>query len=159
MANDLELHFYLQDSLRILQHSLVLARQGTPPFYRVVALQLRILLCDTTRQHNRIANISLVTRLVPGFALHQLLPDGRSDINALVLPLAEWLELPLPFRLTIRQFIRRVCDMDGGAPVDPRPQAGLPPQPERIRWVILLGSLVANELTSMNLGIYFEQVV
>jgi hypothetical protein len=134
---------YLRDSAAILGRSLELARSGEPWFYRVAALQLRLLLCDTTHRHNDVVDIALVPRLRPDLRLPSPLDPAQ------ILPLSEWLEIELPLRekqssgpaLTIRQLIRRVCDQDGGAHADPRPRAGLPAEgaPD---WILTLGELV-----------------
>jgi hypothetical protein len=122
---------YARDALQILVTSLDLSRRGRPEFYRVAALQLRLLLCDTTRRHGEVVNVSLLPRLLPQLLLAPLGADGAFDTRAKPLPLDIWLEQPLPAPitllaaaapggLTIRQLIRWVCDQDGGAHVDPR---------------------------------------
>lgn len=146
---DLILAAYLRDSVAVLRRSLDLARSGEPWFYRVAALQLRLLLCDTTHRHNDVVAIALVPRLFPDFHLPSPLDPAQ------VLPLAEWLEisllseqvLPAGQALTIRQLIRRVCDQDGGAHVDPRPNAGLPKK-WASDWILRLSELVLAELES-----------
>jgi hypothetical protein len=121
---------YTQDATQILITSLALARRGRPEFYRVAALQLRLLLCDTTRRHGEIVNVSLLPRLLPNLRLAPLSTDGIFDTQAQSLPLNAWLEQPLPAfagaapgsssLLTIRYLIRWVCEQDGGAHVDAR---------------------------------------
>jgi hypothetical protein len=122
---------YARDALQILVTSLDLSRRGRPEFYRVAALQLRLLLCDTTRRHGEVVNVSLLPRLLPHLMLAPLGSDGAFDTRAKPLLLDIWLEQPLsapmapfaaaaPGGLTIRELIRWVCDQDGGAHVDPR---------------------------------------
>ena len=86
-------------------------------------MQLRLLLCDTTRRHNQVIDIAVLPQLIPNLELPELGP-GRKK-----LPLKDWLAQPVPAQpdqaLTIRQLIRRVCDQDGGAHVDIKPEAGL----------------------------------
>lgn len=127
---------YGRDVLQILLTSLDLSRRGRPEFYRVAALQLRLLLCDTTRRHGEVVNVSLLPRLLPDLRLAPLEPDGTFNRLASALPLDAWLDQPIPTfmisgtaappaadspgGLTIRYLIRWVCDQDGGAHVDPR---------------------------------------
>ena len=144
------LQSYLRDSLSILARSVNLARGEMPAFYRVAAVQLRLLLCDTTRRHGDIVNISLLPRLVPRVALHPLGERGFDHARAPI-PLAEWLEQALPLvetndhgeqePLTVRRLIRRVCEQDGGAHVDPRPAVGLP-EGEYREWVLRIAEEV-----------------
>ena len=47
---EIDLFGYGYDARRILATSLELIEQGRPEFYRVAALELRLLLCDTTRR-------------------------------------------------------------------------------------------------------------
>ncbi len=139
---------YLHDSLSILAASISLARGEQPAFYRVAALQLRLLLCDTTRRHGSIVNISLLPRLRPGLALHPLGEDGF-DRTRRPIPLAEWLEQPLPLPEpeppTVRNLIRRVCEQDGGAHVDPRASVPLPAGEYRA-WILrIAGEVVKSQ--------------
>jgi len=155
---------YLRDSLSILQLSLKLARQDHPEFYRVAAVQLRLMLCDTTRRHQEPVVISLAPRLLPGLALHPLVTPGPvgsgdrvSQVNPLQkagdvfnrsaqpLSIEEWLDQSLG-ALTIRQLIRRVCDQDGGAHVDPRPSVSLPEGLDYRTWILVIGEYVVEEL-------------
>ena len=136
-------------ALRILRRSLELARGPEPDFYRVAALQLRLLLCDTTRQHERVMDVSLVPRLWPDLLWPALDADGKFSAAPPVLSLPAWLEQPLPrVDLTIRQLIRRVCDQDGGAHVDLRHQV-VPLDLQSARESILqIASLVLDRLAS-----------
>ncbi len=107
---------YLQDSLSILAESSRMAREGYPAFYRVVAVELRLLLCDSTRIHNEWANISLVHQLYPQLKWST---EGWKEETSKFVKIPEWLELPAmaddPQHRTIRKLIRQICDLDGGA--------------------------------------------
>ncbi len=130
---------YGRDALKILETSLELFEQGRAEFYRVAALQLRLLLCDTTRRHNRVVDISLARRLWPGLQLYALNPNGQFDSTLPPLLLSEWLaQRLLPESspaVTLRALIRRVCDQEGGAHIDLKPQAGLQGVPDVSGWV------------------------
>jgi|GEM_PF-1539091 len=115
---------YFRDSLKILESSLGLYRQGAREQYRVMAGQLRLLLCDTTRAHNRVVDISLAARLYPDLALHPPADgDPGFERSRAPLPRLEWLNQTVVLadgtRLSLRDLIRWVCDKDGGAHVDP----------------------------------------
>ncbi|MDR3577836.1 MAG: hypothetical protein P4L50_28570 [Anaerolineaceae bacterium] len=148
---------YGRDALQILITSLDLYRRGRPEFYRVAALQLRLLLCDTTRQHGQLVNVSLLPRLLPDLCLAPFGPDGAFDTLAPALPLPAWLEQPLPAfippGLTIRHLIRWVCDQDGGAHVDPKrlrfeasPTLSGRPQPTAADLILFIGEYIAAVL-------------
>ncbi len=139
-ASAVALGEYARDSLEILRRSLELCRQGQRPFYRVAAVQLRLLLCDSTHRHNQLIDISLLPQLLPTLELPAPEPDGQ------LLPLKEWLAWPLPgLALTVRELIRRVCDQDGGAHVDFRPVAGLEGL-DPAGWIVELGEIVVNNV-------------
>jgi hypothetical protein len=125
-VHDIQLEYAL-DAVDILGRS---ARMATeyPHYYRVAALQLRLLLCDTTRLHGKIVNISLIPGLLPDLSLPGVRADGRPDASGQALNLADWLEQsPLPgVPLTIRQLVRITCDQDGGAHVDRKVESQLP---------------------------------
>lgn len=109
---------YLQDSLSILAESTRLAREGSPAFYRVVAVELRLLLCDSTRVHKEWMDISLVSQLYPKLKWST---EGWGEGTSKFVKIPDWLELPAmtddPQHRTIRKLIRQVCDLDGGAHV------------------------------------------
>lgn len=123
---------------------------GTPAFYKVVAVELRTLLCDTTRRHNQIVDISLAARLAPRLALHPLGPDGSFNRSQPRIPLAAWLQQPLPTGhqppITLQELIRKVCDQEGGAHVDPKPFGGLPDNLDAAAWIAAVGKYVIPEL-------------
>jgi|APHig6443717497_1056834.scaffolds.fasta_scaffold334285_2 hypothetical protein len=140
---------YLHDTILILQAAIRHYHQGDKIFYRVAALQLRLLLCDSAHRHNRKEDISLLPILFPAFTLPPLLPDAAPMDGAHLL-LSEWLAQPVidlaGDRLTIREFIRRVCDQDGGAHVDPKPATGLISYPNRDKMIIGIAELVCSTL-------------
>jgi len=148
---------YGQDALKILRTSLNLMDQGQPEFYRVAALQLRLLLCDTTRRHGRSVDISLASRLWPDLRLHPFGPLDQFDPALPPLPLNEWLKQPLPGgagrTLTLRLLIRRVCDQDGGAHVDEKPRAGLHNVADVPGWIYRVASEVLSALEMGEVGI------
>lgn len=134
---------YGRDALRILRDSLLLIQQGQRPFYRVAAVQLRLLLCDTTRRHNRVVDIAVLPQIIPDLDLPALGPGGKR------LLLNDWLAQPIPGladqALTVRQLIRRVCDQDGGAHVDFKPEAGLDGL-DPAGWIQTIGEIVVNSV-------------
>ena len=144
---------YTRDALSILDHSILLYDEGQESFYRVVAAQLRILLCDTTFRHNKQVEIAIVPQLFPDFKLCPIDDLGRPRLNLPPLDLAVWLDSQAAAGsgLSIRQLIRRVCDIDGGAHVDLKPLAGLPENGNTRQWIInlarYLSPLLAQELS------------
>ena len=139
---------YAQDAMTILRVSLSLARASLPVFYRVAAVQLRLLLCDTVRQHGRFVNTALLPQIIPGLELFPLDTTGVVDRNRSPISLPFWLEQPLAVdgNVSIRTFIRRVCDRHGGAHVDLR-DAVLPEDIEDERhWIILLGDALSSQI-------------
>jgi len=150
-SQEQRLQGYFSDALQILARSTALAQGEQPFFYRVAALQLRLLLCDTTRRHNRIENIALAARLFPQAGFVAPGPGFRFEPGAAKIPLAAWLEQPLPVQppLTVRQFIRKVCDLDGGAHVDLRDPAGLPPPDVVQAWVLALARHAYEQLAPL----------
>lgn len=141
---DQRLMAYARDALSILSVSLDLCQKGHPEFYRVAAVQLRLLLCDTTHRHNELVDIALLPRLVPELTLPIITHDGIA-IPSRFLPLQDWLDQMISLgeqAMTIRQLIRRVCDQDGGAHVDTRPSNPLSIVSDPAQYVIRIGELV-----------------
>jgi len=140
---------YARDALAILRESLQLCREGRPEFYRVAAVQLRLLLCDTTRRHNRTVDISLLPRLVSGLRLPAL-PAQDAPGQAAPLALKDWLAQPLDpgqaGSLSVRDLIRRVCDQDGGAHVDLRQGFGIA---DPAGWILVLGDIVVGNVRGL----------
>jgi hypothetical protein len=126
---------YTQDALNILEQSVRLYEDGHKSFYRVAAAQLRILVCDTTYKHDRQVDIAIIPILLPDL---QLQPFTENKSSTKTMGLKTWLDSPsgLQEGMTIRQLIRRVCDIDGGAHVDVKPLAGLPQGGELRQWII-----------------------
>jgi hypothetical protein len=86
-------------------------------------------------------DIALLPKLYPDLKLPALSEDG--EFHPPLLPLQDWLAQTLPgSSLTLRQFIRRVCDTDGGAHVDVRPRAGLVGIPDVPEWIVKIGGAV-----------------
>lgn len=110
---------YLRDSLRILQANLELALGPEPACYRAVAGQLRLLLCDTTRRHGRIEDISLAVRCLPDLRLPPLEGAGNTAWLDRQAWLAQAVSLPSGETTCMKDVIRLACDRDGGAHVDP----------------------------------------
>ncbi|NPV58021.1 MAG: hypothetical protein HPY76_15315 [Anaerolineae bacterium] len=130
---------YARDALAILRTSLDLARAGQPVFYRVAAVQLRLLLCDTARLHGRMLDTALLPKVMPDLALYPIDASGAVDTSLAPRPLPEWLHQALPVAgdPTVRTFIRRVCDRHGGAHVDARENLTIKALDEEQRWIIL----------------------
>ncbi len=129
---------YTQDALEILEKALDLYREGRTAFYRVAAVQLRLLLCDTTHRHNQLVDLALLPLVDAEFSLPGIFFQG-------LLPLKYWLEQEVPVgghRLSVRQFIRKMCDQDGGAHVDPRPESMYLYNSDSAEWVVKIGEAV-----------------
>jgi hypothetical protein len=151
---------YAHGAVRILELNLRLYREGQRVCYRVAAAQLRLLLCDTNRIHNRLVEISLVPRLFPDLALgHRAVvaPDGETGLPRLAfhaaaapLPLQAWLAQPLPAPwgkpVSLRELIRTVCEQDGGAHVDQRSLDDLRSWKERGEHIATLGEYILSVL-------------
>lgn len=149
------LRAYTLDALSILQRCLELSGD-CPAFYRVAALQMRLLLCDTTRRHGQVVSIATLPRLLPDLRLPAMDAAGRPD-ERIRLPLSEWLNEPLPATsapVTPRQLIRCVCDQDGGAHVDLKPQANLRdlPAEETALWINRLAQALLDAVLPLLLG-------
>jgi hypothetical protein len=145
-----ELVEYTRGSLNVIGRSLSEIEKGYPEFYRVIALQLRLLLCDSTRRHNQTVDISLIPQVVPDISFDPLNSTNEFDATLPPLSLEDWLAQPLPIKavspVTIRTLIRQVCDQDGGAHVDRRAEMLF--VPEATRWVVKIGRYVLDRLGS-----------
>ena len=141
---------YLIDSTNILRICLVHVKEGQSEFYRVIALQLRLLLCDTTFRHNRLIDISLVPRVFGNIYLRMPDKDGLFSSGSKKFPLNKWLDQTIPGQFnpetSIRQLIRRVCDQDGGAHIDVKANAGLQDIINYQTWINKLGKYIVKEL-------------
>lgn len=140
---------YTQDALNILDHSLRLFDEGHESFYRVAATQLRILLCDTNFRHGKQEDIAVVPVLAPGIKLHLLDADAFPRLDSEPVDLQTWLNSPAGSGtdLTIRQLIRRVCDVDGGAHIDLKPEAGIRDQENARQWIIKIGKYISPRIS------------
>jgi hypothetical protein len=137
---------YCLESLEILQTAVDLYQEGKTPFYRVASVQLRLLLCDTTRRHGNIVDISLLPQVFPNITLPPFTPEGRPLENVPEMPLSTWLEQRIPTvkgpAITLRTLIRRVCEQDGGVHVDSKPHAGLAGITNHPEWIIAISRVV-----------------
>ena len=143
---------YTVDTASILKHSILLMESGEESFYRVAAAQLRILLCDTTFRHDRVESIAILPELFPDFKLPAIGESEHAGRERLAL--ADWLAQPAGagLDLSVREMIRRVCDVDGGAHVDPKPVRGIPAGSDPAKWILSISKLLLPEL-EMALGI------
>lgn len=132
---------YTLDAVSILERSLELCKTGHPSFYRVAAVQMRILLCDTTFRHDHQEDIAILPILFPELMLHRLDANYRPRMDEPKIDLLTWLNsiADPKSNLTLRQIIRRVCDVDGGAHVDLKSQAGISDQETARLWIIAIG--------------------
>jgi hypothetical protein len=139
---------YLKDSLNIIAQSLRSIKSGQTFFYRVIALQLRLILCDTLRVHDEVIDISLIRRIDPDIQLHSITWDAETALHPKTLSLEDWLSTSIPGNenepITIRKLIRQVCDTDGGAHVDQRANLIFPP--DYLEWIIRLAGSVLSDL-------------
>jgi hypothetical protein len=139
MANEAEnslLLNYTLDSLEIIQRNCRAYEAGSPCCYRVLGVQLRILLCDRKREHNTWRDISLATRMLPHLSFHRLsttfpidldlqpsLPFQTIDPDLPTISILSWLDQDILFAhgkmISIRSLIKFVSEKDGGAHVDP----------------------------------------
>lgn len=133
----------VQDAITIIQNNVEAYDSGQSACYKVIASQLRILVCDT---YNRQDN-SLLPKVFPNPRFHPFanpdLSEGKKAGRQLIffmpgtltsnscrvfdvfeldqepIPLASWLDQHLfDETVTIRVLIRSVADKDGGAHVD-----------------------------------------
>ncbi len=136
---------YAQDAVFILHEALQQIDFCHFHFYRVAAVELRLLLCDTARLHNRTIQTALAARLWPDLQLRALTWDDSE-----LLGLNDWLNQKMPDNdFSIRQFIRRVCDQDGGVHVDIRKINQLPAQKRIVKWIYRVSSIVLEALDPM----------
>jgi hypothetical protein len=105
----------------VLADSLVLIHQGKMQFIVVMAGQLRMLLCDTTRNHDKVIDVSLLKRLLPDLRLGALNAYEDFESSAQSMPLRDWLKQTVRLNgtvVTILQLIRQVSDERGGVHAD-----------------------------------------
>jgi hypothetical protein len=151
---------YARDALDILAENLRLYRSGAPAGYRVAAVQLRLLLCDTNRVHDRVVDIALIPRLFPEMRLDPPQISRGADLPGRIrlsfptgpskLSLQEWLAQEVPVRadrsIRLRELIRLICEQDGGAHVDPRAAGDLRSWDGRDELIANLGEYVLSVL-------------
>lgn len=146
------LQAYARGSLDLIQSNIDLYRHGLQPVYRVIAVELRLLLCDSNRAHNRLVDISLLPRIIPDLRLQPIKKDAQTenafmfDRSAPALPLKEWLTQVLPGSdgLTIKNLILGVCEQDGGAHVDPHPTSPIWEYSQRAQAIICIGEYLLD---------------
>ena len=140
---------YARGSLNLIARSLSEIEKGYPEFYRVIALQLRLLLCDSTRRHNQTVDISLVPQVLPELKFHPLNSIGEFDHDLPPMTLEEWLAQPLPIKatspVTIRTLIRHVCAAILVTHLADQ-RAAMLFIPEAARWVVHIGRYVMERL-------------
>lgn len=138
---------YTLDAASILRQSVKLIESGEQSFYRVAAAQLRILLCDTTFRHDRVEDIAVLPILFPEMKLPSLGEEGSSGERKR-LSIGSWLDQPASAcsNLTVRQMIRRICDVDGGAHIDPKPVNGIPQGCDQADWILRIARTLQPEL-------------
>lgn len=144
-ANDPVSYFW--DSLRIIEICLDQVDEGQPEFYRVIAAQLRMLLCDTTRLHDEVVDISLLPRVFPGIQLQPLGRKNSFSHRADPIPLNDWLDQRVDVEdgsVTLRKLIRHVTDHEGGVHVDPRRVSRKVVTAER-DWILEIGRYLVEE--------------
>jgi hypothetical protein len=141
---------YTTDALNILDHSISLYDEGHESFYRVAAAQLRILLCDTNFRHGKSEDIAVIPVLLPDLKLRQIDSSGQPQLDLPPVDLQTWLDSPsrIETDLSVRQLIRRICDIDGGAHVDIKPLAGLPVHGNARQWIINLSRYLSPVLSA-----------
>lgn len=107
---------YIRDSLKLIRLALDEVARGEVPAYRIIAVQLRMLLCDRKREHNQMTDSALLPLVIPSVHLNALQPD------LLPMPLNDWLDQVIHLSendsTTIREMIKTICERDGGAHVD-----------------------------------------
>lgn len=111
----------LENALVVLADSLVLIHQGKTQFILVIAGQLRMLLCDTTRIHDNLVDVSLLKRLLPDLRLGALNAHEEFESSAQSMPIQDWLKQTVRLNnkeATILQLIRQVSDERGGVHAD-----------------------------------------
>ncbi len=111
----------LLNSMAVLEDCLALTYQGKMHFIQVIAGQLRMLLCDTTRIHDVLVDVSLVNRLQPYLRLGVLNAQGEFEKEDRSMELGDWLKQCIPVNgkvVTIFQLIRQVSDERGGVHAD-----------------------------------------
>lgn len=150
-ASPPDLEPYYHNAVILLRESVDQWKRGKRAYCNVAAMQLRLLTCDAAFRHDRVEDIALLPCLRPDGLYTRLLSDGSSDLAGEKLPLAEWLDQVFEMKacaesLTARQIIRRFCDQEGGAHVDPHPVQRKTPAAELQEWVMLLAERILGDI-------------
>lgn len=128
------------EAMKILEYSVMLVKLfEIREFNNVIAGQLRLILCDTTKIGKEIIDNSLIRKIQPNAKLFQVnelsnLPEGMGSFirgemfnyDKPTIPLEDWLDqvvLILVLKgkkqdITIRNFIKYSANKSGGAHVD-----------------------------------------
>ncbi|WP_036125589.1 hypothetical protein [Lysinibacillus sphaericus] len=129
------------EAMNILEYSVMLVKLfEIKEFNNVIAGQLRLILCDTTKIGKEIIDNSLIRKIQPNPKLFQVndlinlsegmgsfIPGEMFNYDKPTIPLEDWLNqvvLPLVLQgkkqdITIRNFIKFSANKSGGAHVDP----------------------------------------
>ena len=92
----------------------------------------------------------MIPVLLPDLKLQPVDSNGQPQLSASPVDLQTWLDLPsrIEEKLTVRQLIRRFCDVDGGAHVDIKPLAGFPIHGNARQWIINLARYLSPLLSA-----------
>ncbi len=127
---------YLRGALEIIRCNCQAYSQGCFPCYRVLAVQLRILLCDRKREHDGWKRTAILPEVFPGITLpviadsrrmQMTLTERQAGLSTIVeadrVPVSKWLEQIVWFndqkQIEIKDLIKWVTEKDGGAHADP----------------------------------------
>jgi hypothetical protein len=147
---------YLNDSLEIIKINLTAYRNGCRPCYRVLAAQLRILLCDQKHEHGRWQSRALAAAVLPGLTLHPCLAisNPTPDTTKNPIPLIDWLRqillLPSGKQQSIAECIKWVCEKDGGAHVDIHGDDTISDQPYLEDGIIAISEYLITRLNEVS---------
>lgn len=128
------------EAMKILEYSIMMVELfEIKEFNNVIAGQLRLILCGTSRRGNKIIDNSLIRKMQPNPQLYQVkelvdltmngnafVPDELFDYDKPRIPLSDWLnQIILSITLqdkkqdiTIFDFIKHSANKSGGAHVD-----------------------------------------
>jgi hypothetical protein len=149
---------YLVGCVDILKINLEGYQKGCRSCYRVLASQLRILLCDRKREHGGWKNTALLTVLYPNARLHPLSTTGVNvvDTEKPPVPVEEWLQQSIKLvsseEKSIGECIKWVCEKEGGSHVDPESQIDLPDQLIMEPVIVAISQYLAWQLGEIEKG-------
>ncbi|RPJ97276.1 hypothetical protein CW357_01010 [Rummeliibacillus sp. TYF005] len=128
------------EAMKILEYSIMMVEFfELEEFNNVIAAQLRLILCDTSKRGSKIIDNSLIRKIQPNPQLHQIkelvnltvdgnsfVPDELFDYEKPRIPLSDWLNqviLSITLQnkkqdITIFDFIKHSANKSGGAHVD-----------------------------------------